>query len=62
MAGLITLLAFGLAISACGGGSTSTTTSTTPDPPKGSYTITIYGQDSATSTITGQTTFNFTIQ
>jgi subtilase family serine protease len=65
MTGVIALLALGLAISACGGGSTSSTTGTTgivPDPAKGSYTITIYGQDSATSTITGQTTFNLTIQ
>jgi hypothetical protein len=64
MTGLFTLLALGLSVSACGGGGGSSggTTGTTPDPPKGSYTVTIFGQDSATSTITGQTTFNFTIQ
>ena len=65
MTGLFALLALGLSVSACGGGGSSSgggSTSATPDPPKGSYTVTILGQDSATSTITGQTTFNFTIQ
>jgi subtilase family serine protease len=62
MAWLIVLLAVGMAVSACGGGSSSSTVSVTPDPPKGTYTITISGQDSVTASITGQTTFNFTIQ
>jgi len=66
MAMLIALLAVGLAVSACGGGGSSSSGgggggSTTTDPPKGTYTITVMGQDSATTTITGQTTFTFTI-
>jgi subtilase family serine protease len=59
MAAVIALLAVGLAVSACGGGSSS---STTTDPPKGSYTITVTGTDSATATITGTTKFTLTIQ
>ena len=60
MAAVIALLAVGLAVSACGGGSTPT--STTTDPPKGSYTVTVTGTDSATATITGTTKFTLTIQ
>jgi subtilase family serine protease len=62
---LIALLALGLAVAACGGGgggTTTTTTTTTSNPPKGTYTITVMGQDSATATITGETTFNLTIE
>jgi subtilase family serine protease len=59
LAGLVALLAVGLAVSACGGGVTSNTPT---NPPKGSYTITLAGVDSTTSTITGSTTFTFIIQ
>lgn len=58
LAAVIGLLAIGLGLSACGGGGSSTSVS---NPPKGTYTITVTGQDSATATITGQTTFTFTI-
>lgn len=58
MAGVIALVAVGAGISACGG-SSSTTIS---DPPKGTYTVTVTGQDSATASITNSTTFTFTIQ
>jgi hypothetical protein len=58
LAGLIALLALGLAISACGGSNNSTTTTV----PTGSYTITVSGQDSTTATITGSTSFTLTIQ
>jgi subtilase family serine protease len=65
MAVLIALLAVGLAVSACGGGSNGGTTTVT-NPPKGTYTITVFAQDSVstcpgTSCISGQTTFTFTI-
>lgn len=63
LAGVIALLAAGLAVSACGGGgSGGGGGNTVTDPPKGTYTITVIGQDSATATITGQTTFTFVIQ
>jgi subtilase family serine protease len=62
MAGMVALFAVALAISACGGGSSTTTTTTNTDPPKGTYTITIYGQDSASALIAAQTTFTFVIQ
>jgi hypothetical protein len=52
------MTAAGLAISACGGGSNSTTVS---NPPKGSYTVTLTGQDTSTATITATTTFTFVI-
>jgi ABC-type glycerol-3-phosphate transport system substrate-binding protein len=61
MAGVIALLALGLAVSACGGSSSTSTTTSSSDPPKGTYTITVVGEDSATSTITGSTTFTFVI-
>jgi len=60
MAGLIALLAVGLAISACGGGG-SGTPPPPPDPAKGTYTISIGGQDSATATINASTTMTLTI-
>jgi subtilase family serine protease len=59
MAAVIALLAVGLAVSACGGGSSSS--STPSNPPKGTYTVTVTGTDSATATITGTTQFTFTI-
>jgi subtilase family serine protease len=57
LAGLILLAAVGLAVTACG----SNVSSTVSDPPKGSYTITVTGTDSVTSTITSTTTFSFVI-
>jgi len=57
LACLIALGAVGLALTACG----SSTPSTTSNPPKGTYTITITGTDSATSTITATTSFTLTI-
>jgi hypothetical protein len=59
LACLILLAAAGMAISACGGSSNSTTAS---DPPKGTYTVTLMGQDTSSSTIpTATSTFTFTI-
>jgi subtilase family serine protease len=56
---ILVLAAAGLALSACGGGSSSSTVS---NPPKGTYTITLSGQDSVTSTIAAPAaTFTFTI-
>ncbi len=59
MAGLVALLAVGLAVSACGGGSTTPITPTTPTATN--YTITVTGTDSASSAITASTTFTFTV-
>jgi hypothetical protein len=57
MAGLLILAIVGLAVTACGG------VVSTPDsnPPTGTYTITVTGQDSVTSSITGTTNFTFVI-
>jgi hypothetical protein len=44
-------------VTACGG----IQNNTLANPPTGSYTVTVTGQDSATSTITGTTTFTFVI-
>jgi subtilase family serine protease len=58
LAGVIALAAVGLGISACGGISSSLS-----NPPVGTYTITVTGQDSSSATIpTATTTFTFTIQ
>jgi hypothetical protein len=57
LAGLILLAAVGLAVTACGG----SVTTTVSDPPKGSYTITVTGQDSTTATITSTQTFTLVI-
>jgi len=59
VAGLVALLAVGLAVSACGGGSSGTTAPT--NPPKGTYTITVTGTDSVTATTTSSTKFTFVI-
>ncbi len=56
---ILLLAAAGLVMSACGGGSGG---STLTDPPRGTYTVTLTGQDSVTSTNTGTTTFTFVIQ
>jgi len=58
--GLVAVLALavaGLAVSACGG----VTNTTLSNPPTGTYTITVTGQDSVTSTITSTSTFTFVI-
>jgi hypothetical protein len=54
---MIVLASIGLALSACGGSSGTTVS----DPPKGTYTVTVTGVDSVTSTTTAQTTFTFVI-
>jgi subtilase family serine protease len=61
MTGAIALLVVALTTSSCGGSSNSNTTPPT-NPPPGTYTITITGQDSVTSSITAQTSFTFVIQ
>jgi subtilase family serine protease len=60
MAGAIVLLAVALTISSCGGSNNNNTANS--NPPAGTYTITITGQDSVTSSITAQTSFTFIIQ
>lgn len=63
LAGLFVLLAVGLSVSACGGGGGGGGTTSTPEPPTGTYTIYVTGQDSASSTIPSVTTqFTFVIQ
>ena len=58
LAGVMALAAIGLALSACGGSSSNLS-----NPPKGAYTVTLTGQDSASSSIpTATTTFTLTIQ
>jgi subtilase family serine protease len=57
LAVVIGLLAIGLGLSACG----SSESTTISNPPKGTYTITLTGTDSTSSTITAQTTFTLTI-
>ncbi|MGB6191089.1 MAG: Ig-like domain repeat protein, partial [Terracidiphilus sp.] len=46
----------GLALSGCGGGSSNSN-----DTPKGSYTVTLTGQDSATASITASTNLTLTV-
>lgn len=60
LAGLAAIAALGLSLSACGGN--NSVVSSISNPPKGTYTITVTGQDSVTSSITGSTTFTFVIQ
>jgi len=57
VAWILVLASAGLALSACGGSSTTTFS----NPARGTYTITVNGVDSVTSTITGSTQFTFTI-
>ena len=66
LAAVIALLTVGLAISSCGGGGSGGGGGGgggggASEPPKGTYTITVYGQDSASANITAQTTYSFTI-
>jgi subtilase family serine protease len=56
LACVFALVAIGLALSACGSSSSGNS-----DPPKGTYTGTVTGTDSTTSTITGSANFTFTI-
>jgi len=55
---VLLLATAGLAISACG---SSTVSTTVTDPPKGTYTGTITGNDSVTTSIKATTTFTFVI-
>jgi len=57
LAAILLLAAVGLVVTACGGIQSNPLS----NPPAGTYTITVTGQDSATSTITGTTTFTFVI-
>jgi subtilase family serine protease len=57
LACVIALASLGLVLSACGGGVTSVNS----DPAKGTYTITVDGQDSTTATITAQSSFSLVI-
>lgn len=59
LAAVIALATIGLALSACGGGGSSG--STVSNPAKGTYTITLTGQDSVTATNTATATFTYTI-
>ena len=62
LAAVILIASAGIAFSGCGGGSSSSGGGTTiPNPPTGSYTITLTGTDSTTSTITYSTNFTLTI-
>jgi hypothetical protein len=59
LAGVLILAAVGFGLSACGGGGTSALS----DPPKGTYTVTLTGQDSTSATVpVATTTFTFVIQ
>ncbi len=59
LAGLIAMLAVSVAVTACVGGVVNNTLS---NPPPGTYTITVTGQDSATASVSASTHFTFTIQ
>lgn len=54
---LAALLALGFGLSACSSGSSTSVS----NPSKGTYTVTLTGQDSATTTINATTTFTFVI-
>jgi subtilase family serine protease len=57
LAAIVLLAAAGLAVTACG----SSVSTTAADPPKGTYSLTVTGTDSVTSTITSSTSFTFVI-
>ena len=61
LAAILVLAAAGLAVTACGSVNNNGVTTVT-NPPAGSYTITVTGQDSSAAAITGTTTFTFTVQ
>jgi hypothetical protein len=56
LTGIILLATAGIAFTGCGGSS-----NTVSNAPKGSYTLTLTGQDSSTGTIQASTTFTLTI-
>ena len=58
LAGVILLATIGMAFTGCGGGNSNTVS----NAPKGSYTITVSGQDSNTASINATSTFTLTIQ
>lgn len=59
LACLMVLAAIGMAVTACGGSSSTTI----PDPPKGTYTVTLTGEDTSSATVPqASTNFTFTIQ
>ena len=58
LAAVVGLLAIGFGLSACGSGTVNTTV---PNPPQGTYTITLTGTDSATPSITSSSSFTLTI-
>ena len=63
LAAVILIASAGIAFSGCGGGGNNNNGGTTiPNPPTGSYTITLTGTDSTTSTITYSTNFTLTIK
>jgi subtilase family serine protease len=57
--GLIVLAAVGLALTACS--SNATLSTTVSNPPKGTYTITVTGQDQTTASIEATSAFTFVI-
>jgi disulfide bond formation protein DsbB len=59
IAGLIVLAAVGLALTACS--SNATLSTTVSNPPKGTYTITVTGQDQTTASIEATSAFTFVI-
>jgi subtilase family serine protease len=62
MAGLIVLFVAALALSSCGSSNKMPSTTVPANPAKGSYTVTLTGVDSVTSSITAQTSFTLVIQ
>jgi subtilase family serine protease len=58
LACVVALASLGLALSACGGTSSN---NTVPNPPKGTYTVTVSGTDSVTSTINSSANFTLVI-
>jgi len=59
LACLLLLSAIGMAVTACGGSSSNTVS----NPPKGTYTVTLTGADTASASVPqASTTFTFTIQ
>ncbi len=62
LAALAVLTVLGLGVSGCGGNGTGESgTPTTPTPTTASYTLTLTGTDSVTSTIASSTTFTLTL-
>jgi subtilase family serine protease len=60
--GLLVLGIAGFALSACGGGGGTSTSSSSNYTTKGSYLVTLTGQDSVSSAISATTTFTLTVQ